>query len=125
MPQRLKDRFSIEFHLAKDIGVMVLNGELDNSQQTALKEAFEDAVTNKKCKVVIVDISHITYMASFAVAAVGFYFKELNEHGGFLGVVTENSHALKPFRLAGLTEIIPIFDSIKEALSAIKTQGFC
>ena len=125
MPSYSSYNFSSEFHRAKDVGVMVLKGELENSQQNALNGILVKAVEKEKCQALIIDITHITYMASFAVAAIGFYFKELNEAEGFLCIVCENEQSLKPFKLAGLAEMIPIFSSIKEALEAIKAQGFC
>lgn len=125
MPSYSSYNFSSEFHRAKDVGVLVLKGELDNSQQNSLQDILEKAIDKEKCHALVLDISNITYMASFAVAAIGFYFKELNECSGFLCIVCENDQSLKPFRLAGLSEVIPTFKSIKEAVEAIKTQGFC
>ncbi|MHC4871680.1 MAG: STAS domain-containing protein [Planctomycetota bacterium] len=118
-------RFTTEFHRAKDIGVLVLNGELDNSQQNNLQTAFENSIGKEKCSILIVDITHINYIASFAVAAIGFYYKELNDRGGCLYLVSEKESSLKPFKLAGLSDVIPVFNSIKDALADIKEKGLC
>ncbi|MHC4883557.1 MAG: STAS domain-containing protein [Planctomycetota bacterium] len=100
---------------------LTFHGELANPLHQELDKAFAAALS-PPCRALLVDLTEVQHIASFAVAAIGFNYKQLNEEDGLLVLVLEKEYQLKPFRLAGLDQILPVFSNREEAFQALKAQ---
>ena len=105
------------------VAVVHLKGDLGHTTRDVLQATFSRLIDHEAHSALIVDITQVRYLASYAVAETGYYYKMLNDRGGYLALVLNNDQLLKPFRLAGLCDVIPIFHSIDEALAAMRAQG--
>jgi anti-anti-sigma factor len=114
--------FSTELRQRHGVAVASLSGDLSNVYKNDFQSFLRELVEDPQRQAAILDMSRVTYLASFAVAAVGYYFKVMNDRGGFLALVLPSEQLLKPFRLAGLTEVVPVFSSLEEAIEAFKAQ---
>lgn len=103
------------------LSLLILQGDLGNPYHLELDSAFRAAMV-PPCTALLVDLQQVSHIASFALAAIGFNFKVLNDSGGMLAIVVQADHQLKPFRLAGLDQILPVFFSREEARKALRFQ---
>lgn len=113
-----------EAHYEEGLAVVSLGGELSNDRRDHLQSVLQRVVDGEEQSVLIVDLTQVSYLASFAVAALGYYFKLVSDRGGVLALVLPTDQLRKPFRLAGLSEVIPVFDSVAAARAALQSQGF-
>jgi anti-anti-sigma factor len=122
--ENIMDSFTYNITNTGGYGIIEIKGNISPINHGKFEHIFKDAVENKGIHFLIVDLSAIHFVSSFIVATIGYYFKALNNQGGYLALVLDNKKLLKPFELAGLVDILPIFPTTDEAVAAMKTQVF-
>jgi anti-anti-sigma factor len=111
--------FAGEIEHREGVYFLTLRGDLGNAYRDELQNLLQQVTDRPGCKVLVLDITGVSYLASFAVAAIGYYYKAVDERGGVLGLIANGEQLLKPFRLAGLAEVIPTFSDRETAAKSL------
>lgn len=86
------------------------------------KHDFLDAALEpiKNTQNVILDLSGITYVDSSGLSAILICFREINSAGGFFAITNLEPAVKNAFALVQMDKIIPIFESIDQAIQQSK-----
>lgn len=101
-------------------GVVVVHarGEVDVVTAPQMEQRLADAIERRRNRVVLADLSEVTFLASAGLAALVRCHALLPE-GGRLLVVADGPATLRPLELTELTETFEVHSSVDAALSAV------
>lgn len=97
--------------------VVTSSGEIDVSTVSALREALQEAARSSQRTVL--DLTEVSFLDSTGVGAILSAVRaNLVEHkGGTLCLVGPSGLVLRVLTITGLTELVPICDSVEEAVA--------
>ena len=97
--------------------VVSVGGEIDLSTAPALEAAIATALEENP-PVLVIELSEVTFMASVGLrilaATQGKFSKSIR-----IAVVANNSAASRPIQLTGLDDVIALYPTLDEALTAV------
>jgi anti-anti-sigma factor len=99
------------------IVVVTFTGTLDMLTTPRLASALDAAIAEGPAAV-IADLSHVDFMASAGMTVLIVANEKASEVIRF-GVVTPDPITSRPMKLIGLHEVISMFDTLEEAVSAV------
>lgn len=102
--------------------VVSLSGSLDTLFAEDLKTAFGQVLRTGK-KQVVLNLQEVKYVASSSIRAFLYLGKALQQNQGTLRMAQVNPKVLEVFRMVGLGSVIPIFDSLSDALKGLDDAG--
>jgi anti-anti-sigma factor len=110
----------ISFSLIDDIGIIKIGGELDASNSKDLRKAFDEYFnsTNK----FILDFTDLQFMDSTGLGTIIRIFKHTEMKQGYLCIANPRNKAARVLQMTQAHKVINIFDSIDDALLAIKSN---
>lgn len=100
-----------------DVAVVSVTGYLDFDAAPALKQRLVESIEGG-CDRLIVDLAETGFIDSTAIGVVVGALKRMEESGGSLVVVCANENVRSIFELVGLDEVINLYSSRDDALSA-------
>jgi anti-sigma B factor antagonist len=103
-------------NLRDEYAVVSGAGEIDLATSPALRSRLQDAIGRHR--VVIVDLSDVTFIDSTGLGVLIGGLRRVNEAGGEMKIVVADPRVLKIFEITGLTELFSIHPSLAEATSA-------
>jgi anti-anti-sigma factor len=107
--------------LAGGIAKVVLRGRFDTTGAVVVELPFNKIVTEKNA--VIVDLSAVNFLSSYALRVLLVGAKIVNGKGGKLVLVCPaNSNVAKVLRTAGTDALIPMFQSESAATAALASS---
>jgi anti-sigma B factor antagonist len=110
---------------ADDIVVLTASGEIDFAASSQFRESILDHANSGE-RLVVVDLSTVTFIDSTAIGVlVGIAVKLQKAGRQPLAVVCaeENRRVLRIFDIAGVANVMTVYPSCEEALSALVTAG--
>jgi anti-sigma B factor antagonist len=108
-----------------DIALLAMGGEIDYDASPQLKERIADHIKAGRRRLVL-DISAATFIDSTAIGVlVGAVARLREAGGGSLAIVCadENESVLRIFQITGVENMIELYRSREEALSALALAG--
>lgn len=96
-----------------------LAGEADLTT-TVLRDALAAEVAAGKPRLLLVDMSELRFIDSAAMQMIIAAHRVFRRDGGTLGLVTPSPAVSRVLRLAGVCEVIAVYDSVEEAISPAK-----
>jgi anti-sigma B factor antagonist len=102
-------------NLEDESTVVSAAGEIDLATSPALRSRLQDAIG--RYRVVIVDLSDVTFIDSTGLGVLIGGLRRVNERGGEMRIVVADPRVLKIFEITGLTELFSIHRSLAEASS--------
>jgi anti-sigma B factor antagonist len=108
-----------------DIALLAMGGEIDYDASPRLKERIADHIKAGRRRLVL-DISAATFIDSTAIGVlVGAVTRLREAGGGSLAIVCadENESVLRIFQITGVENMIELYGSREEALSALALAG--
>ncbi len=111
---------SLKIEIENGIAFLKFDGEVifDNSNQ--LKEEAKKILSKKEeTKSLVIDLSQVPYLDSSGVGVILSLFKFMKNRGGSLAVANPNDKIRRVFDVTKITEIIPAYETIEEALANI------
>ncbi len=102
--------------LRDEMTVVSATGEIDLATSPALRNRLQDAIGQRR--IVIVDLSDVTFIDSTGLGVLIGGLRRVNESGGEMRIVVTDPRVLKIFEITGLTELFSIRSSLAEATSA-------
>jgi anti-sigma B factor antagonist len=100
------------------INVVEPHGDLDLASAPALKRRLRTAMEHER-KLVLVDLTDVTYIDSSGVAALVFAYLRLRSSGGRFAVVAPSAHQQRLFAIAGLDTILGVQATKAEAVARV------
>jgi anti-anti-sigma factor len=108
--------FRLDIERELDCTLLQLFGDADLEAQDALSLAVTRIVATHP-RLVILDLSAVTMIASLAVGQILQLYRGLKNRGGSLRLVAPTPDVLDVFVRCRLTELLPVFDSVAAARS--------
>ena len=105
----------------KDLTLKIRGSITIGEGDILIHKQVRDALA-KGCKVIIIDMEHVTYMDSSAVGELAACFSSVKNKGGQLGLTKLPRRIRKLLKIMAFTEIFPIFSSNEEALKALHAK---
>jgi len=100
-----------------DIGVVVLEGEIDIYSAPEFKEVLVNSIESGAHRV-IVDLTEVTFIDSTTLGVLVSGAKRVRPRNGNLDIVCSDENIIRIFEITGLDRIFGIYASRGEAVKA-------
>ncbi len=116
MEERPQFRVDLE-RPADDIGVIVLESEIDIYSAPQFKEVLLNGIENGAQRV-IVDLTQVSFIDSTALGVLVSGAKRVRPRNGNLDIVCTDENIIRIFEITGLDRIFGIYATRDEAMKA-------
>ena len=107
-------------HRAQDgIEVIDVQGEIDMYTAPRLRELLIDLVSKGSYQLVV-NLDKVGFLDSTGLGMLVGGLKRVRAHDGSLDLVCTQQRILKILRIAGLTEVFGIYETVDQAIAATK-----
>ncbi|MBC7781895.1 MAG: STAS domain-containing protein [Proteobacteria bacterium] len=106
--------------MAGDLTVISLEGRLDIQGADAIDDQFAFATTTKP-KRIVVDLSQVVFMASIGIRTLFTAARAQTARGGRIVLAAPTEMVNKVLLTAGVDQLMPIFDSVELACTALES----
>jgi anti-sigma B factor antagonist len=106
----------------RSVGVLRLNGEVDIATSETLRQHLA-ALRDDGYQNVVLDLSGVTFCDSTGLGTVATHAKRLMESGGKLVVAGLRPDVSAVFDISGLSQAIPIAESVPKAVALAGEDG--
>ena len=103
--------------LAGGISKVVLRGRFDTTGAVVVELPFNKLITEKRK--IIVDLSAVTFLASYGIRVLLVGAKIVNGKGGNLVILCPDNSVAKVLKTAGMDALIPIHQTEAAAMAAL------
>lgn len=103
--------------LAGGISKVVLRGRFDTTGAVVVELPFNKLVTEKRK--IIVDLSAVSFLASYGIRVLLVGAKIVNGKGGNLVILCPDNNVAKVLKTAGMDALIPIHQTEAAAMAAL------
>ena len=107
----------IQKRLEGDVAILALEGRLDLTSASSLKEASKN-VLNNESKKVILNLDKVDFINSSGLGALVSILKEVRNSQGSMKLTNLAPYVKEIFDITQLTNIFEIFSDEKQALSS-------
>lgn len=114
----------LNWHVQQDADAVVLHvaGEIDLASEDDFAEALDDAL-DRESAVLLVDLSEVTFLGSSALHVLLEANERARGRKRTLRVAHGGSFAARVLTVAGLDQVLEVFDSPRTALSWLPAQS--
>jgi anti-anti-sigma factor len=106
--------------LADDLTLINLDGRLDIAGAEAIDDQFSFATATRP-KRIIVDLAQVDFLASIGVRILFTAARAQSARGGRIALAQPSPMVHKVLTTAGVDQMIPIFDTVDAARSALES----
>jgi anti-anti-sigma factor len=96
---------------------IALRGRLDTTAAVLIELPFNTVATEKKA--IVVDLSAVDFLSSGGIRVLLLGAKIAASKGGKLTIVCPDNNVAKVLNVAGISNVIPVFESEDAALAAV------
>ena len=96
---------------------VVLHGRLDTTAAVTMELPLNTVAAEKKA--IVVDLSAVTFLASYPLRVLLMGARIANSKGGKLVVVCPDNNVAKALRSAGASDLIPVVADVEAAIAAL------
>ena len=111
-------QMTIEQYEDAIIGV-ILEGRLDMQGTREIEQRFAFATSTRAMRLVI-DLSRVSFMASIGIRVLITAAKAQAARGGRIALVQAEPMVRKILETAGINQLIPVYEDLQAALSALR-----
>lgn len=105
--------------IGQDLRRILISGRLDTTGTNSIASHLIELAAGTR-KAVIVDLSHVQYLASIGLGALISSAKALTRRGGKMAlVVDKGSTVMMSLEATGVDKLIPVFRSLSDAEKAV------
>jgi anti-sigma B factor antagonist len=97
--------------------VLPLEGEIDLHVSSEVAESLRTMIA-KRPKLVVIDLTKVTYLDSSGLAVLIEGMQKVQEHGGKFALAGVQESVQHIFEIARLDQVFQIFPTVDEALAA-------
>jgi anti-anti-sigma factor len=110
---------SVERDRIGEVEIVRLGGEIDLYAAAPLAEALDAAA--QRSEFIVIDLTTVRFFDSSALGVLLQTRRKVLGLGGSLVLVASGGEAPRVFRLAGLDRILPLVETLDEALEAVRS----
>lgn len=99
-----------------DSMLVKLKGDLDHHCAEQIRQEIDDEIINFRPTKMIFDFADVTFMDSSGIGIVIGRYIKLEEYGGKLSLIGINKKIDKLVAVSGILKVVPVFDSLDEAI---------
>jgi len=114
----LEDGVEISISRSNEVVIVGVEGRLDSTTSSRLEDELLGLIAKAEHRLIL-DCSRLVYISSAGLRAVLLAAKRLKNAGGMLVLCSLSAAVRKVFDLAGFASIIPVRNSVTEALLEI------
>ncbi len=103
----------------EEIPVIELSGEVDAYTSARFREIMLDIIDSDGANLVI-NMTDVEYIDSSGLGALVGGLKRVSERDGKIVIVCDKPQVKKVFEITGLEKVFPIYDSVEDAVSALR-----
>ncbi len=92
-------------------------GELDHHSAEHIRQKMDSEMIKSTTKNIVIDFSKVTFMDSSGIGIVMGRYKNIRNLNGKLVLVNVSDQVKRIFDMSGLQKIIPVYDSIENAVN--------
>lgn len=107
---------NLNFENKGDKLVVHMAGELDHHSSEEVRNRVDDRLDREEFNKLVLDFFGVTFMDSSGIGVVIGRYKKLSLKKGKVGVSRVNGSVKRVFELSGMFRLIPLYDSVEEAL---------
>ena len=96
--------------------IILISGEIDHHTSIELRRQTESALAQMGGRNIIFGFEEVTFMDSSGIGMMIGRYKQLQALQGRIAIACANEKIAEIIRLSGLTKLLPVFDTIEEAL---------
>lgn len=97
-----------------------LIGELDHHNAVNIREEIDRRFSASGAKNMIFNLEHLQFMDSSGLGILIGRYKTVSAIGGKIAIVSPSVHTKRLIVLAGVHKIIPIYNTLEEAVGGAK-----
>lgn len=113
----------IKFSKSNRILIAHIIGEIDHHSSEYIKDKIEKTFLNINAKNLIFDFEKVTFMDSSGVGMIIGRYKWVKTFDGFVAISSINQTIERIFSVSGLNKIIPVCQTIEQALETMKGEN--
>ncbi len=102
--------------------VVCPSGRVDATNSAQFEKLLRDAI-QRTPRLLVVDLSAVTYISSSGLRVLLVVAKQMSQHGGQLVLCCAQASVARVLKMTGFGEIFPLFDTRQAALYASEAQG--
>lgn len=102
--------------------VIAVEGDLDVYTSPALREATMDPELLARSRLVI-DLNATTFLDSFGLAVIIGALRRIRAHDGAMAVACTRERVRKAFRVSGMDRVLSVYDTVDEAVAAVRESA--
>lgn len=106
----------LQFKRKNKTMIILISGEIDHHTSIELRRQTESALAQMGGRNIIFGFEEVTFMDSSGIGMMIGRYKQLQALGGRIAIACANEKIAEIIRLSGLTKLLPVFDTIEEAL---------
>ncbi|MBQ4528662.1 MAG: anti-sigma factor antagonist [Clostridia bacterium] len=106
----------LTFSNEKNALIMSVDGEIDHRYSIQIRNEADRKIVTYPEKKFIIDLRGVTFMDSSAVGVIIGRYKLVKSFGGDIAIVGANSTVGRILEMSGIRKIIPLYQSMEEAL---------
>lgn len=107
--------FSYNHKTGNDLDIIELRGELDAHTAASLEDSLKELIDNKRYKI-IVDFTHLDYIASAGLGVFMAYIEDVRSLGGDIKLTNMNDRVYNVFDLLGFPTLYDIMKDVDDAI---------
>lgn len=107
---------NLSFENKGDKLIVYMLGELDHHSAEEVRNKVDDRLERENCSKLIMDFSGVTFMDSSGIGVVIGRYKKVAAKKGKIYITKVNGSVKRVFELSGMFKIIPLYDTIEQAL---------
>lgn len=96
--------------------IILVSGEIDHHTSKELRRQTESVLAQTGGRNIIFGFQDVTFMDSSGIGVMIGRYKQLQALGGRIAVLSPNEQIRTIIQLSGLKTLLPIFESIEEAV---------
>lgn len=105
-----------------EVTVVTVAGEVDVYTAPQLRSALEERIAAGRTALVV-DLQDVGFLDSTGLGVLVGRLKGLKQVDGWLAAVCSDERILRLFGITGLDRVLPIFDTVDEALAGYENRG--
>ena len=106
----------LKFKKIRQTLIISPDGELDHHNAASVREEIDKKLSSSKAKNLVFNLNKLQFMDSSGLGVLIGRYKAVSAVGGKAAIISPSVTAKRLITLAGLHKIIPIYDTIEEAM---------
>ncbi|MBQ4630024.1 MAG: anti-sigma factor antagonist [Clostridia bacterium] len=107
----------LTFSSEKNATVMKICGEIDHRYAIQIRNEADKKIVTYPDKKFVIDLSEVSFMDSSGIGVIIGRYKLIKSFGGEIAISGVNSAVGKILEMSGIKKIIPLFDTVEDAVN--------